>query len=143
MYACCSYKWAIWGNLCKHQIVIILLSTNIFKSILLEFYGTYFGSQRGGWNPLDYVLWTLQDYCTPSLHLGDHENQPKKDASFQLLFRLWSISSCSNDLKSTFWSLINLRHIESSYGLSHTWKPQQGCLHTLTSNFCTFGADDS
>jgi hypothetical protein len=38
MYACCSYEWAIWGNLCKHQI--ILLTTDILESTFLEFYGT-------------------------------------------------------------------------------------------------------
>jgi hypothetical protein len=33
---------------CKHQIAIILFTTNILKSTLLEFCATYFSSQRGG-----------------------------------------------------------------------------------------------
>ncbi len=30
MYACCSCKWAIWSNLCKHQIVIIFVHNQYF-----------------------------------------------------------------------------------------------------------------
>lgn len=52
IYACCSCKWAHWGNLCKHQIAIILLTINISEVTFLEFCGTYFGSQRGGLSAL-------------------------------------------------------------------------------------------
>ena len=35
------------GEFCKHLCAIILLQTDISKSILFEFYGTYFGINKG------------------------------------------------------------------------------------------------
>jgi len=64
--------------LCKHQIAIILLTIDILKSTLLEFYGTYFGSQKGG---LD-VLFT-----TPSMNgliLASDDDDDDKDGEVQL-----------------------------------------------------------
>ena len=47
-YACCSCPWGLRGNFCKHQCAIILQHTDISESMLLEFCGTYFGTNRGG-----------------------------------------------------------------------------------------------
>jgi hypothetical protein len=61
MYACCSCKWAIQSNLCKYQIGIILLIIDISKSTLLEFCGTYSGSQKRDLDVLFtiYLLWMI------------------------------------------------------------------------------------
>ncbi len=77
MYACCSCKLAIWGNLCKH-LAIILLTTNILKSTLLEFYGTYFGSQRGGLNVL-FTTSSMNGLILASDDDGDDDDDDDKD----------------------------------------------------------------
>jgi len=58
-----------------HQIAIILLPTDILESTLLEFYGTYFGSQKGG---LD-VLFT-----TPSMNGLASNDDDDRDGEVQL-----------------------------------------------------------
>ncbi len=47
-YACCSCPWGLRENFCKHQCAIILQNTDISESMLLEFCGTYFGTNRRG-----------------------------------------------------------------------------------------------
>jgi hypothetical protein len=82
MYACCFYKWAIQGNLCKHQIAIILFTTDILESILSEFCATYFNSQKGG---LD-VLFTTPFKYDLKLASDDDDNgdDDYKDCEVQL-----------------------------------------------------------
>jgi hypothetical protein len=82
MYACCSYKWAIRGNLCKLQIAIILFTTVILKSTLLEFCATYFNSQRGG---LDVLFTTpFKDDLILASDDDDNGNDDYKDCEVQL-----------------------------------------------------------
>jgi len=45
---CCTCEWALRGNMCKHQIVIILTCTDIFQEDIIHYYGTWYGSHRGG-----------------------------------------------------------------------------------------------
>ncbi len=47
-YASCTYKWALWGNFCKHQIVILLTGTDFTTENIIEYCGTYYGMHRGG-----------------------------------------------------------------------------------------------
>ena len=47
-YVCCSCPLGFRGNFCKQQYAIILQYTDISESMLLEFCGTYFGTNRGG-----------------------------------------------------------------------------------------------
>ena len=47
-YACCSCPWGLREFFCTHQCAIILQYTDISESMLLEFCGTYFGTNRGG-----------------------------------------------------------------------------------------------
>jgi hypothetical protein len=44
---CYTCEWALWGNMCKHQIVVILTCTNIFQENIIHYYGTWYGSHRG------------------------------------------------------------------------------------------------
>ncbi len=44
---CCTCEWALQGNMCKHQIVVILTCTNIFQEDIIHYCGTWYGSHRG------------------------------------------------------------------------------------------------
>jgi len=45
---CYTREWALRGNMCKHQIVVILTCTNIYPEDIIHCYGTWYGSHRGG-----------------------------------------------------------------------------------------------
>ncbi len=47
-YACCTCEWALRGNLCKHQVAIFLTCTNLTKENIIQYCGTLYGSNRGG-----------------------------------------------------------------------------------------------
>ncbi len=47
-YSSCTCEWAIRKNLCKHQIVIILMVTNVTQEDVIDYYGTWFSSNRKG-----------------------------------------------------------------------------------------------
>ncbi len=66
--------------MCKHQIVIILFTTDILESILWDFSVTYFNSQRGG---LD-VLFTIPFEDDLILASDDDGNGDYKDCEVQL-----------------------------------------------------------
>ncbi len=44
----CTCEWALWGNLCKHQIVVILTCIDISQEDIIHYCGTWYGSHRGG-----------------------------------------------------------------------------------------------
>jgi len=46
--AYCTCEWALRGNMCKHQIVVILTCTYISQEDIIHYYGTRYGSDRGG-----------------------------------------------------------------------------------------------
>ena len=48
LYACCSCEWSIRGNFCKHQLLVLKVSTNLSWQTMLEYLGTFYGSIRGG-----------------------------------------------------------------------------------------------
>jgi hypothetical protein len=45
---CCTCEWALRGNMCKHQIVVIFTCTYISQEDIIHYYGTWYGSHRGG-----------------------------------------------------------------------------------------------
>jgi hypothetical protein len=47
-YASCTSEWALWGNFCKHQIVVLLTCINLTMENIIEYCGMYYGIQRGG-----------------------------------------------------------------------------------------------
>jgi hypothetical protein len=47
-YVCCTCEWALHGNLHKHQVVILLLCTNITKKNIIQYCGTWCGSNCEG-----------------------------------------------------------------------------------------------
>jgi hypothetical protein len=47
-YAYCTCEWALHGNLCKHQVAIFFTCTNLTKKYIIQYCGTWYGSDRGG-----------------------------------------------------------------------------------------------
>jgi hypothetical protein len=46
-YASCTCEWALRSNFCKHQIVILLMCTNLTTENIIEYCSTYYGIVRG------------------------------------------------------------------------------------------------
>ncbi len=44
---CYTCEWALRGNMCKHQIVVILTCIDIFQEDIIQHCGTWYGSHRG------------------------------------------------------------------------------------------------
>ena len=73
-YACCSCEHALRGNFCKHQIAILLkFLPDCRESSILEYCGTYYGTQRGG-------LKALCLFSKPH-EISDFEEELDEDAS--------------------------------------------------------------
>jgi hypothetical protein len=47
-YANCTCEWALRSNFCKHQIVVILMCTDLTTKNIIEYYSKYYGTHRGG-----------------------------------------------------------------------------------------------
>jgi hypothetical protein len=41
-YACCTHEWALHGNLCKHQVVL-LTCIDLIKENIIQYFGTWYG----------------------------------------------------------------------------------------------------
>jgi hypothetical protein len=51
-YACCVYEWALCNNLCKHQIIVLLTCTYLTKGNIIEYCGTWFRTNCGGFKTM-------------------------------------------------------------------------------------------
>jgi hypothetical protein len=47
-YSCCTCEWALCGNLCKHQVVILFTCTNLIKTYTIQYCATWYGYDHGG-----------------------------------------------------------------------------------------------
>ncbi len=47
-YACYTCEWALRGNLCKHQVVVLFTCTDLIKKYIIQYYGRWYGSNHGG-----------------------------------------------------------------------------------------------
>jgi hypothetical protein len=45
---CCTCEWALQGNICKHEIVVIFTCINIFGKDIIKYCGTWYGSHLRG-----------------------------------------------------------------------------------------------
>jgi hypothetical protein len=45
-------EWAICGNLCKHQVLVLLTNIDLTKENIIEYCGTWFGSNCGGFQAM-------------------------------------------------------------------------------------------
>ncbi len=71
-YACCTCEWALWGNLCKHQIVVIFTCTYITQEDIIEYCGTWYGYECGG---LATVFANWQDISDDGNSFNDGDNE--------------------------------------------------------------------
>ncbi len=44
---CCTSEWALWGNMCKHQIMVIFTCIDISQEDIIHYYGTWYRSHHG------------------------------------------------------------------------------------------------
>ncbi len=69
-YACCTCEWALRGNLCKHQIAIFLTCIDLTKENIIQYCGTLYGFDRGGFVAM---------FADPTyLHIYDNESDDEK-----------------------------------------------------------------
>jgi hypothetical protein len=69
-YVCCTCEWALRGNLCKHEIAIFLTCTNLIKKYIIQYYGTWYGFDRGGFVAM---------FADPTyLHINDNESNDEE-----------------------------------------------------------------
>jgi len=47
-YANCTCEWALRGNFCKHQIVVLLMCIDLTTKNIIEYCSTYYGTHCGG-----------------------------------------------------------------------------------------------
>jgi hypothetical protein len=47
-YASFTCEWALQGNFYKHQIVVLLMCTNLTTNNIIDYCGMYYGTHRGG-----------------------------------------------------------------------------------------------
>jgi hypothetical protein len=59
-YESYSCEWAICGNLCKHQVIVLLSSIDIIKENIIVYCGTWFGFNCEGLKTMFIDPWYLQ-----------------------------------------------------------------------------------
>ncbi len=65
-YVCCTCEWVLHGNLCKNQVAIFLTCTNLTKENIIQYCGTWYGSDHGGFATMFTNLTYLQIYDNES-----------------------------------------------------------------------------
>ncbi len=69
-YVCCTCEWALRGNLCKHQVVLLLTCPNFSKKNIIQYCGTWYGFDHGGFAAI---------FANPTyLHIHDNEFDDEK-----------------------------------------------------------------
>jgi hypothetical protein len=84
-YACCTYEWALRGNLCKYQVAIFLTCTDLTKENIIQYCGTWYGSDRGGF----VVMFADPTY----LHIYDNESDDE-EADEDHSEKPWVVDMC-------------------------------------------------
>lgn len=51
-YASCTCEWALCNNLCKHQIVVFMTCTNLTLDNIIEYCGTWYGTNHNGFKAI-------------------------------------------------------------------------------------------
>jgi hypothetical protein len=84
-YACCTCEWALHGNLCKHQVAIFLTCTDLTKENIIQYCGTWYGSDRGGFAAM---------FADPTyLHIYNNEFDDEK-ANEDHFEKPWVVDMC-------------------------------------------------
>jgi hypothetical protein len=84
-YVCCTYEWVLHGNLCKHQVSIFLTCTNLIKKNIIQYCGTWYGSDCGGFTAM---------FVDPTyLHVYDNESNDE-EANENHSEKPWVVDMC-------------------------------------------------
>jgi len=84
-YVCCTCEWALCGNLCKHQIAIFLTCIDLIKKYIIQYCGTWYGSNYGSFATM---------FADPTyLHIYDNESDDEK-ADENHSKKPWVIDMC-------------------------------------------------
>ncbi len=73
-YASFTCKWALSGNLCKHQVIILLACSNLTNDDIVNYCGMWYGSNHGGLNAMFMDLKYLQVHDGSSKDEGYEED---------------------------------------------------------------------
>jgi len=65
-YVCYTYEWVLHGNLCKHQVVVLLTCTNLIKKNIIQYCGIWYGSDHDGFAAMFVDLTYLHIYDNES-----------------------------------------------------------------------------
>ncbi len=91
-YVCCTCEWVLHGNLCKHQVAIFFTCTDLIKENIIQYCGTWYGFDRGGF----VVMFVDPTY----LHIYDNEFDDE-EADEDHYKKPWVVDMCklmrSND----------------------------------------------
>jgi len=84
-YVCCTCEGALRGNLCTHQVSIFLTCTNLTKKYIIQYCGTWYGFDRGGFATM---------FVNPTyLHIYDNESNDE-DANEDHFEKPWVVDMC-------------------------------------------------
>jgi hypothetical protein len=153
-YAFYTCEWSIHGNLCKHQFFVILRNIDLIKENIIEYCGTWFGSNHGGFQ----VMFTNSKY----LQLGDGASNDEGHEDIQVeelgiididglmttnvnIFNTNDILNIINELESSLAPMekmqfkispMNAKVVESNYvTIPHHY---QKMLHQISKTFNLF-----
>jgi hypothetical protein len=73
-YVCCTCKWVLRGNLCKHQVVIFLTCNYLTKKNIIQYYGIWCGFNYGGFASMFANLTYLHIYDNEFVDEKANEN---------------------------------------------------------------------
>jgi hypothetical protein len=78
-------KWALRGNLCKHQVAIFLTCIDLTKKYIIQYCGTWYGYDRGGF---------ATRFVDPTyLHIYDNEFNDE-EANEDHYENPWAVDMC-------------------------------------------------
>jgi len=84
-YDYCIGEWALHGNLCKHQVAIFFICTNLTKKYIIQYCGTWYESDRGGFTAM---------FADPTyLHIYNNESDVE-EADENHFEKPWVVDMC-------------------------------------------------
>ncbi len=84
-YACYTCEWVLCGNFCKHQVSIFLTCTDPTKENIIQYCGTWYGSDCGGFT----AMFVDHTY----LHIYDNEFDDE-EADENHFEKPWVVDMC-------------------------------------------------
>jgi hypothetical protein len=66
-YVYCKCEWTLRGNLCKHQVAIFLTCTDLIRENIIQYRGTWYGFDHGGFATMFVDVTYLHIYDNESI----------------------------------------------------------------------------